>query len=100
MANRARRWRRLKHQGRQRAAPGSKPGTLTIEPGAYPTTIRVMAYDTDRLVEQVIDDPRQLKDFLEKWPVVWVDVAGLGTEDKLRSLADIFQMHPLAIEDV
>jgi magnesium transporter len=31
---------------------------------------------------------------------VWVDVIGLGTEDKLRAIADIFKIHPLALEDV
>jgi magnesium transporter len=83
-----------------RHTPGAKPGTLTVEPDAQPTTIRVMAYDKDRVVDQKIDDPAALKEFIDKWPVVWVDVVGLGTEDKLRAIADIFQMHPLALEDV
>jgi magnesium transporter len=59
-----------------------------------------MAYDKERVVDQKIDNPHELKDFLAKWPVVWVDVAGLGSEDKLRAIAEVFNIHPLALEDV
>src|SRR5215212_7368058 len=99
MANRSKMWRGLKPRAR-RHSPGAKPGTFSVEPGAQPTTIRVMAYDKDRLVEQNIDDARELKEFVGKWPVVWVDVVGLGGEPALRRIAEVFRMHPLALEDV
>jgi magnesium transporter len=92
--------RRAKPQGRKRSAVGAKPGTLTIQPDAPPTTIRIMAYDKDRVVEQSIKDPGELRSFLGKWPVLWVDVVGLGSEASLRTLAEIFQIHPLALEDI
>lgn len=100
MANRLKFLRKVKPRIRRRSAVGAKPGTLTIQPGAHPTTIRVMAYDKDRVVEQKIDDPRQLKELLDQWPVVWVDVVGLGSEETLRAIAEIFHIHPLALEDV
>jgi magnesium transporter len=100
MSNRSKRWRRLKPKVRQRREPGAIPGTLTIDPDAHPTTIRVMAYDQQHVIDQKIEDPHQLKAILEKFPAVWVDVAGLGSEDKLRALGDLFQIHPLALEDV
>src|SRR3954468_241096 len=99
MANRLNTLRRLKRRG-QRPSPGEKPGTPSFDPDAQPTTIRVMAYNKDRVVDEKIDDPAALKEFVDKWPVVWVDVVGLGSEDKLRAFADVFQMHPLALEDV
>jgi magnesium transporter len=99
MAKRSKTWRQLKPRV-QRHAPGAKPGTLSIESDAQPTTIRVMAYDKERVVEQKVEDPRELKEFLAKWPVVWVDVIGLGDEEKLRAIAEVFRMHPLALEDV
>src|SRR2546421_11854483 len=99
MANRIKKWQRLKPRV-QRHSPGAKPGTISIEPGAHPTTIRVMAYDKDRVVEQKVEDPSELEELVGKWPVVWVDVIGLGSEDKLRAIAEMFQMHPLALEDV
>ena len=59
-----------------------------------------MAYDKDRVVEQTIEDPNELRDFLNQWPVVWVDVVGLGSEQTMRSLSQIFHIHPLALEDI
>jgi magnesium transporter len=93
--------RRLKPRIRRRVPPGSRPGTVVIEPGAQATTVRAMAYDKDRVVEKEIRNPaRELPALMEEWPVVWVDVVGLGTEATLRALADIFHIHPLALEDV
>jgi magnesium transporter len=92
--------RRLKPRIRRRTPPGARPGTLFIAPDAQPTTVRVMAYDKDRFVEQPISDPRQLADLLGRWPVIWVDVAGLGDEQMLRGIAKVYHIHPLALEDI
>lgn len=100
MGSRMKVWQRLKPRARRGHTPGAKPGTFSIEPDAQPTTIRVIAYDHDRVIDQKIEDTRELKELIGKWPVVWVDVVGLGTEEKLRAIADIFKMHPLALEDV
>jgi magnesium transporter len=100
MSHRIKSLRRAKPHTRKRSAVGAKPGTLTIQPDAVPTTIRVMAYDKDRVVEQSIKDPNELRDLLGKWPVLWVDVVGLGSEETLRTLAQIFHIHPLALEDI
>jgi magnesium transporter len=100
MSNHRRSRRRLKPRMRRRTAPGTRPGTLSIAPDALPTTIHVMAYDRDRLIEQAIDDPEKLRALLADWPVVWVDIVGLGNEATLRGLAKVFQIHPLALEDI
>jgi magnesium transporter len=100
MANRSNMWKRLRRRSFKHRPPGAKPGTLAIQPDAEPTTIRVMAYDKEHCVDEKIDDPQKLKDFVAKWPVVWIDVAGLGSEDKLRAIADVFRIHPLALEDI
>lgn len=99
MANRIKILRKAKSHIR-RSPVGAKPGTFTIQPGAQPTIIRVMAYNSERLVEQEIDDPRKLKEMLDKWAVVWVNVVGLGSEETLRFIAKTFNLHPLALEDV
>jgi len=100
MAKPSRKLRRAKLRTHKRAAVGAKPGTVIIQPDAVPTTVRIMAYDNDRVVEQGLDDPKQLRDLLGKWPVLWVDVVGLGSEETLRALAEIFHIHPLALEDI
>jgi magnesium transporter len=100
MSKRTKLHRRLKPRIRRRTKPGTRPGTVVVLPDARPTTVRVMAYDKDRVVEEPINTPTDLQEFLNKWPVVWVDVIGLGTEETLRSLAKLFHIHPLALEDV
>jgi magnesium transporter len=92
--------RRFKPRARRHTEPGTKPGTLSIAPEAYPTTVRVMAYNKERVAEEAVQDPQELRALLHKWPVLWVDVVGLGTESTLRALADIFHIHPLALEDI
>ena len=77
MVNHRRLLRRLKPRVRRRSEPGTKPGTLNISPDARPTTIRVMAYSNDQLIEQDVANPRDLQPLLKQWPVVWVDVVGL-----------------------
>jgi magnesium transporter len=59
-----------------------------------------MAYDQDRWIEESVDDPSKLQSYLDKWTVVWVDVVGLGSEEKLRAIGKVFNIHPLALEDV
>ena len=100
MGNKAKNWRRLKPRVRVRTTPGAKPGTFTIQPGAHPTTIRVMAYDRDRVVEEKVENPAELQQLIGKWPVLWVDVVGLGTESTLQQIAELFKIHALALEDV
>ena len=99
MSNRTR-LRRAKARLRRRNKPGTKPGTFTVAPDARKTTIRVMAYGKDKCVDQTLADPKELQTFLDQWPVVWVDVIGLGSEDAIRAIAETFHIHPLALEDV
>jgi magnesium transporter len=100
MSKRTKSLRKLKPRIRRRTKPGTRPGTVVVLPDARPTSIRVIAYDKDRVVEEPVETPAELQAFLNKWPVVWIDVIGLGTEETLRGLANVFHMHPLALEDV
>lgn len=76
------------------------PGTLRIDPEAHETTVRVIAYSSDDYVEKSLDNIDDLADFLEKWPVTWIDVIGLGDESLLRTLGELISVHRLALEDV
>jgi magnesium transporter len=100
MGNHRRTLRRLKPRVRRRTKPGTKPGTLSIPTDARPTTLRVMAYNKERVLEREVHDPHELRQLLNEWPVMWVDVVGLGNEATLRAIAEIFQIHPLALEDI
>jgi magnesium transporter len=62
--------------------------------------IRVMKYGLDHLEEQDIGAVGELKGLLQDDAVCWIDVQGLGDEKVLREFADLFSIHPLALEDV
>ncbi len=85
---------------RKARPPGASPGVLTVDPGAPRPRITVSAYGPEDLVVQQIDDPDRLREYLGRWPVVWVNVDGLGDAEVLRTLGEIFGIHRLALEDV
>jgi len=59
-----------------------------------------MAYGPDQLIERQAPTPEDVRGELGRWPVCWLNVDGLGDVACLQALADIFQLHPLAMEDV
>src|SRR5215470_16228837 len=62
----------------RRTPPGAPPGTLIPDPEAPQPVIRVIAYGPGAFTEQEVSSPQQVRDFLSRWPVVWVNVEGLG----------------------
>ena len=58
-----------------------------------------MAYGPDGYVEQEIGVD-EVEEHLGTWPVVWINVDGLGDESTLSRLGEIFSLHRLALEDV
>ena len=80
--------------------PGAVPGTLEVDPGAPFPKIHVIGFSADRMEEKQVTDLTELPAFLETWPVTWVNVDGIGDSATLLALADIFQIHKLALEDV
>lgn len=80
--------------------PGESPGTLHVDPEAPPSVVRVIAWDGEHHVDQPVTDLDALVDMRQRWPVMWVNCDGLGDERVLRRLGEIFNLHPLALEDV
>ncbi len=60
----------------------------------------MIAYGSDRIVEKDISNPEELGHYLGRWPVVWVQVTGLGDAEVLRGIGTFFNLHKLALEDV
>ncbi len=81
-------------------APGTVPGTLSIEADADPTTIVLIDYSTEHATRLKIEIPEDCAPHLDSASVSWVDVQGFGNEDVLRRLGDVFKLHPLVLEDV
>lgn len=90
------RTRAFKH----RKPPGSSPGTLVVDPSSPKPKLTVIAYGPNEIVEKTIVDPKEICPFLERYPVVWLDVDGLGDAEVIRSIGESFKLHRLAIEDV
>jgi len=99
----ATRTRKAKHRVPRiivRQPPGTSPGTLHVDPTAPKPDIRVFAYGVDEFIEQDVADVASLEGLLEQWPVVWVNVDGLGDAALLQKIGDLFNLHRLALEDV
>ncbi len=81
---------------------GAAPGTLTAHPDFVDigTRVTLVSYDENELIEKEITDLSEIPNYLSKYPVTWVDVCGLGDLDKLAKIAQVFNLHALAMEDV
>jgi magnesium transporter len=79
---------------------GSRPGTLAVPADAPKPALRVVRYDGDELEEHTPSGLEEIRALKTPGRKIWVDVQGLGDESLLRGLADLFSIHPLALEDV
>jgi magnesium transporter len=80
--------------------PGARPGTLHVSETAPPPKIRLVHYSEETVHTEEIDDPHRLGQWVAADGVTWVDVQGLGDEETLQTIATLFGLHPLAMEDV
>ncbi len=85
---------------KNRPMVGSEPGTLVLPDDSPPPKIRLTRYSASSHDEREISDPGEIKRWLSGNDIVWVDVQGLGDEAVLLELAEIFGLHPLALEDI
>lgn len=81
-------------------SPGSLPGTLKVDPDAPPPTIILIDYCEANATRTNIDTPETITPYLDTESVSWVDVQGLGSEEVLKRLGNVFTLHPLVLEDV
>jgi len=79
---------------------GARPGTLAIPPGTTKSVLRVISFNEETIEEHDSPNLEDIRDLKDTGRRLWVDVQGLGDEKLLRGLAELFAMHPLALEDV
>ena len=97
MANHHHRRRKKRHPATH--APGLSPGTIVVDPQAPQPVVHLLAYGPDEFTEQTITDLNVLPDLVGRWPVCWVNVAGLGDATAIERVGKIFNLHRLALED-
>ncbi len=85
---------------RNRPIVGAEPGTLFLPEGSPKPQITLHAYDKRSYTSRAIEHPGEIARWLEGDLTIWVDVQGLGDEATLWELAELFSIHPLAIEDI
>ncbi|MEZ5316206.1 MAG: magnesium/cobalt transporter CorA [Vicinamibacterales bacterium] len=86
---------------RKRHPPvGSRPGTLVMGADAVPPRMHAFRYDPDGVTECDIATPADARALITGTGVTWIDIQGLGDEKMLRSMAEVFEIHLLALEDV
>ncbi len=79
---------------------GSIPGTLTINPESAPPEIVVLDYSEATCERRSDLKPIDIKPYLDHQSVTWIDLKGFGHEETIRQIGDVFQLHPLFLEDI
>ncbi len=79
---------------------GARPGTLLLSRDARATQVRVTRLRGAGAETRVYDSPGDIPRESDPNALVWIDVAGLGSAEKLVAIAKRFQISPLAMEDL
>ncbi|MDQ2986461.1 MAG: magnesium/cobalt transporter CorA [Armatimonadota bacterium] len=91
---------RKKRRSHLPVSPGAPPGSLTPSPGIVgDTTITLIAYDGE-IRETEATSIEDVRNALSDCRVLWVDVDGLGDVGIIAQLGELFNLHPLTLEDV
>ncbi|MBW4453916.1 MAG: magnesium/cobalt transporter CorA [Nostoc indistinguendum CM1-VF10] len=80
--------------------PGTVPGTIFIDADAPPPIIFLIDYNQTDFIREQIATPEECVPYLDRESISWVDVQGLGSQDILQRLGNVFKLHPLVLEDV
>jgi magnesium transporter len=80
--------------------PGTLPGTIRVKQNATQSEIELIDYNENEAVRLANQTPEACAAYLDTESVTWVDVSGLGSEDVLQQLGQVFQLHPLVLEDI
>lgn len=83
--------------------PGTAPAQILHYDNGDDATrplITVMTYDADHFEEHAYAELEAIEKLRSPDKVTWIDMRGLGDLDLLRRLGLMFDLHPLALEDV
>jgi magnesium transporter len=79
--------------------PGSSPGTLTVN-RETPPEITLIDYNPTNCIRVELISPKQIPAYLDTESITWIDIKGIGHIDTLQQIGQVFQLHPLVLEDI
>lgn len=79
---------------------GGAPGVIRFRPDAPPPKITLLDYNQSEVKKIDIQQPEECIPYLNSDSIAWVDVGGLGGEQTWQQLKQVFNLHPLALEDI
>lgn len=92
---------RFRRSGK-RKKPGAAPGTVEHIGERHMDEIKITVhdYDQDHVEEIPINKIQKAQQYLDAPSKTWVKVKGLHDTEKLQSIWDFFELHPLIQEDI
>lgn len=75
------------------------PGTVKAVPDSPLPAIKLLGYGVSGFEEREIANPAEIESFRSKYPVIWVDIDGLGDASIILEIGKMFGLHELALED-
>lgn len=100
MSNKHRKQKRKKWVERHPGATQAHPHVLVPETVLSPPVIDIIAFDPSELTERRIKNVDEIREYLNRYPVLWVNVDGLADHQTIQQIGQLFGLHPLALEDV
>ena len=88
------------NSGQHNAVPGAAPGELTANPLSHPTQLLIMGYGPEGFIEQECKTVEEIHAFTNTWPVVLINVIGLGNLEIIEKIGVQFGIDRLSLEDV
>ncbi len=85
---------------KRRTLPGAAPGVVMVDPVAPKPVLRAIAYGPGGMEERALASVEEAEPLLARFPVVWINVDGLGDAAVINQFGEKFGLHPLALEDV
>jgi magnesium transporter len=80
--------------------PGTIPGTLDLQPNALPPKITLIDYNDSHAIRKELENPLDCDAYLDTESVSWINIDGLGNEATWIQLSQVFNLHPIALEDI
>jgi magnesium transporter len=85
---------------RKRLATEANPWEFHTDPNAAKTAIDFIGCGADQCTQRTVSTVAELQPLVEQHSLCWINVEGLRDEAMIRQIGELFQFHPLAMEDV